>query len=200
MIFKRGDVFKESRRAQDKATPEYLYQYGKRSNYFIIILTGEATIEVGIEKLEFIAGQFAFFGVNALLNDSESADQILKDVANIRQCHYTPDFSLRVDDRCVYFKIDRDLWLNGVKKSKYEIENSEMVNNIDLNINNTTINTTTNASNNESITVSTDKLIQSIEYTSKSNVDIQRGEEEMAREDKEESQLLLKTLSINELI
>ncbi len=131
LIFKRGDVFKESRRAQDKSSPEYLYQYGKRCNYFIIILTGEATIEVGFEKLEFIAGQFAYFGVNALVNDGDSADQILK---SDKQHHYTPDFSLRVDDRCVYFKIERDLWFNGVRKSKYEVENSEMCNNIDINV------------------------------------------------------------------
>jgi hypothetical protein len=47
---------------------------------------------------------------------------------------YTPDFSLRVDDRCIYFKIERDLWFNGVRKSKYEVENSEMCNNIDINV------------------------------------------------------------------
>lgn len=131
LIFKRGDVFKESRRVQDKSLPEYLYQYGKKSNYFIIILTGEATIEVGREKLEFVAGQFAYFGVNALLNGCESVEQVLQEKDNVK-VHYMPDFSLRVDDKCVYFKIDRDLWLNGVKKSKFEIENNEMSTNIDL--------------------------------------------------------------------
>jgi hypothetical protein len=178
-------VFKESRRAPEKGIPEYIYQYGKRSNYFIIILTGEATIEVGVEKLEFIAGQFAFFGVNALLNDCENADQILKDVGNIRQYHYIPDFSLRVDDRCVYFKIDRNLWLNGVKKSKYEIENSEISTNIDLN--NSGIN---NPVNDES----TEKLL--ISSIKPSNIEEENVDSET---EKEESRLLLKSLSTEEL-
>ena len=147
-IFKR-DVFKETRRAQERTTPEYLYQYGKRSNYFIIILTGEATIEVGYEKLEFIAGQFAYFGVNALLNESETADQIINDGNKIRQNNYTPDFSLRVDDRCVYFKIDRDLWLNGVKKSRYQMENPEM-GGIAIDLNNSNLNNTNSVNTNQS--------------------------------------------------
>ena len=187
LIFKCGDVFKESRRAQDKGIPEYLYQYGKRSNYFIIILTGEATIEVGIEKLEFIAGQFAYFGANGLLNDCDNADQILRDVANIRQYQYIPDFSLRVDDRCVYFKIDRDLWLNGVKKSKYEIENSEMSTNIDLSINNNSIisNPVNESSTADSLLISTFKS---------SNI-----KEEEDVDTKEDSLLLSKSSSQDEL-
>lgn len=44
---------------------------------------------------------------------------------------YVPDFSLRVDDRCVYLKLDRDLWRNGVVKSSYEIRNNELSDNID---------------------------------------------------------------------
>ena len=39
---------------------------------------------------------------------------------------YVPDFSLRVDDRCVYLKIDRDLWRNGVIKSNYERVNNHL--------------------------------------------------------------------------
>ncbi len=63
-----------------------------------------------------------------IINDGDSPDQILK---SDKQHHYTPDFSLRVDDR---FKIERDLWFNGVRKSKYEVENPEMCNNIDINV------------------------------------------------------------------
>ncbi len=44
---------------------------------------------------------------------------------------YVPDFSLRVDDRCVYFKIDRDLWRNGVIKSNYERVNNHLSDSIE---------------------------------------------------------------------
>ena len=153
LIFKRA-VFKESRRADTKSPSEYLYTFGKGCNYFILIISGEATIEVGREKLEFPAGPFAYFGVNALLCGSETAEQVLqedisvsspiKDIdtqstssapeagkKKITNKQYVPDFSLRVDEKCVYMKIDRDLWRNGVIKSRYELLNNQKSDSID---------------------------------------------------------------------
>lgn len=153
LIFKRA-VFKESRRHDPKSPVEYLYTYGKGCNYFILILSGEATIEVGKEKLEFPAGPFAYFGVNALLCGCETADHVIQEdlmstlslpspgssstsnsnneerPKNISK-QYMPDFSLRVDDRCVYMKIDRDLWRNGVIKSRFETSNNQKTDSID---------------------------------------------------------------------
>ncbi len=154
LIFKRA-VFKESRRADTKAPSEYLYTYGKGCNYFILIISGEATIEVGKEKLEFPSGPFAYFGVNALLCGSETVEQVLQDETTISSPlkdldsqstssapetgrkkiankQYIPDFSLRVDEKCVYMKIDRDLWRNGVIKSRYELLNNHKSDSIDF--------------------------------------------------------------------
>jgi hypothetical protein len=118
LIFKK-EVFKESVNI-DRNTADYLYQYGKPCNYFVLILSGEATIEVGRERLEFIAGQFSYFGVNALINDpTKTTKEILDDTTAYKQ--YVPDFGLRVDTKCVYIKLDRTLWLNGVRKSQYEM-------------------------------------------------------------------------------
>ena len=153
LIFKRA-VFKESRRADTKSPSEYLYTFGKGCNYFILIISGEATIEVGKEKLEFPAGPFAYFGVNALLCGNETAEQVLQEDMNISSPlkdidtqstssapetgkkkftnkQYIPDFSLRVDEKCVYMKIDRDLWRNGVIKSRYELLNNQKSDSID---------------------------------------------------------------------
>ncbi len=149
LIFKRA-VFKESRRADTKSPSEYLYTYGKGCNYFILIISGEATIEVGKEKLEFPSGPFAYFGVNALLSGCETAEQVLQDEtvslssdaesslplaeankAKSASKQYIPDFSLRVDDRCVYMKVDRDLWRSGVIKSRYEYLNNQKSDSID---------------------------------------------------------------------
>ena len=144
LIFKRTQL-KETRRLDQKSPCEYLYHYGKGCNYFILILSGEATIEVGKEKLEFPAGPFAYFGVNALLCGCENVEQVLADDVSLanqtedKKSHsklYIPDFSLRVDDRCVFIKIDRDLWRNGVIKSRLEIQNNQMSDTIDLIANN----------------------------------------------------------------
>lgn len=112
--------------------PEYLYQYGKTCNYFIIILSGEATIEVGKEKLEFVAGSFAYFGANSLLGDCTSMDEVLTQSESRMRFRYIPDFSLRVDERCAYLKIDRSLWLSGVRRSKFEITHNKMSASTDL--------------------------------------------------------------------
>lgn len=138
LIFKKA-VFKESRRTDPKLPREYLYRYGKTSNYFILILSGEATIEVGKEKLEFSAGPFAYFGVDSLLCGCECAEQMFSNEPSLSNLNvnnynsenpglymknfpksYVPDFSLRVDERCVYLKIDRNLWRNGVIESRLE--------------------------------------------------------------------------------
>ena len=149
LIFKRVS-FKESHRQDRKSPPEYLYTYGKGCNYFILILSGEATIEVGKEKLEFPAGPFTYFGVNALLCGSETADEVINEESKLKSIenknvffnesksvkitkYYVPDFSLRIDDRCVYMKLDRELWRNGVIKSRYEIRNNELSDHIDYN-------------------------------------------------------------------
>ena len=121
MIFKRCTLI-ETKRLDRKSPPEYLYKYGHGCDYFILILSGEATIEVGSEKLEFPAGPFAYFGVNALLAGSETADEVLQEESKLKENekknvffngsrqsknYYVPDFSLRVDDRCVYMKLGK---------------------------------------------------------------------------------------------
>lgn len=89
-------------------------------------MSGEATIEVGKERLEFPAGPFAYFGENALLCGRNNADQIINEDPSSKNHQistfnedsstsvssqfmnpqipiysklYVPDFSLRVDDR-----------------------------------------------------------------------------------------------------
>ena len=147
LIFKRA-IFKESRRTDPKFPREYLYKYGKGCNYFILIISGEATIEVGKEKLEFAAGPFAYFGVNGLLCGFESAEQMFDDDPSLSDLseknidntslyqksftkQYIPDFSLRVDEKCVYMKIDRSLWRNGVIKSWLDRTNNQKSDTID---------------------------------------------------------------------
>jgi hypothetical protein len=112
-----------------------LYQYGKRCSYFILILSGEATLELGKDKLEFPVPPLTNFGVNALLRGCKTVDDILSEetiskhqqttttdeITHQATCTaYVPDFSLRVDEKCVYMRVDRVLWRNAVIRSHYE--------------------------------------------------------------------------------
>ncbi len=127
LIIKRCSLI-ESKRHDRKAPSEYLYNYGVGCNYFILVLAGEATIEVGGERLEFPAGAFTYFGVNALLAGCDTAEEVRLEEAKLKEnekknvffgearkkqlvgCYY-PDFSLRVDDHCVYMKLGECLFV-----------------------------------------------------------------------------------------
>ncbi|CAF0950668.1 unnamed protein product, partial [Brachionus calyciflorus] len=147
LMFKRAS-FKESFRIKPDLPREYLYRYGRPSNYFILIISGEATIEVGREKLEFSAGAFAYFGVDSLIKEYDSLKEILSnenfsnlaiknELKKSQSKNYIPDFSLRVDNRCVYLKIDRALWKRGVIKSWSEKNGNQQTYTIDdLQLNN----------------------------------------------------------------
>lgn len=116
-------------------TSMLLYQYGVESDYFIIILDGNALLEVGGESgsIEINAGLFSYYGVHALVDESvQDAKQILSlittsdtsstDLSTIPPSSlfkpYKPEFNLRVDSYCVYMKITRAEWLDVVKKSE----------------------------------------------------------------------------------
>ena len=108
LIIKRCSLI-ESKRHDRKIPPQYLYKYGIGCNYFILVLAGEATIEVGSEKLEFPAGPFTYFGARALLAGSDTAEAVLQEseAKPKKNRFYYPDFSLRVDDHCVYMKLGK---------------------------------------------------------------------------------------------
>lgn len=48
----------------------YLYKYNESCDYFILLLEGSLIIEAGIEKTLFMAKQFDYFGVKALLGNN----------------------------------------------------------------------------------------------------------------------------------
>lgn len=44
----------------------YIYERGKKCDYFVLILQGRAEVMVGKEQMIFEAGPFAYFGIQAL--------------------------------------------------------------------------------------------------------------------------------------
>ena len=96
----------------------YLYKCGKEADYFIILLDGQAVVQSGQDGMEINAGLFSYFGVDALLgeNEEENVQDLLSDKLRV----YKPDFSLRVNTHCVYWRVTRNQWLSVVKQSILE--------------------------------------------------------------------------------
>lgn len=120
-FLRKPDLIKEKRNLLDdeKAKSMYLYEFGHECEYFTIILDGKALVQVGKDGLEISAGLFSFYGVNALLDESDlTADDVLKN--ELIKKKYTPEFSLIVESYCVYLQIARKDWLDLVRKTHME--------------------------------------------------------------------------------
>lgn len=100
---------------------DYLYTYGVSCDYFIIILDGSATVQIGKkekERMEINAGLFSYYGVDSLVYEDEQDP--LKALQDEKRTPYEPEFSLKVDSYCVYLKITRKAWKDAVRKSLME--------------------------------------------------------------------------------
>ena len=114
-LLKQPDLLRE-RRNLSEIDGVYLYKYGVEADYFIIVLDGSATVEVGADGIEVNAGLFSYYGVNALIESHEtSPEQIIFNENEIKP--YKPEFSLKVNSYCVYLKITRKEWRDAIKKS-----------------------------------------------------------------------------------
>ena len=100
----------------------YLYKLGEPSNTFIIILDGNAILEIGKDKIVVQAGLFSYYGLNALIDplSQNSIQDVLDNEQNYKI--YVPEFSLKIKNhqRCVYFQITREEWLKLIVKSNIE--------------------------------------------------------------------------------
>ena len=105
----------------------FLYKYGVESDYFIIILDGCATVQVGRndkERMEITAGLFSYYGVDALLYEHETDPLKAVSKESEERRPYQPEFSLKVNSYCVYLKIYRKDWKEVVRRSIFERTNT----------------------------------------------------------------------------
>ena len=120
IFLRRPELIKEKRNlSNDTNSNIYLYEYGVECDYFIIILDGEATVQVGKEGMEIKAGLFSFYGVNALIDENQNDPLEFIGNDSIRK-PYKPEFSLRINSYCVYIQITRAEWKLAVKNSIIE--------------------------------------------------------------------------------
>ena len=96
-----------------------MYEYDVECDYFIIILDGSATVQVGKEGMEINAGLFSYYGVNALIDENETDPLHCIGNDSMRK-PYKPEFSLKVQSYCVYLQITRAEWKVAVKNSIME--------------------------------------------------------------------------------
>ena len=120
IFLRRPELIKEKRNlSNDTNTEIYLYEYGVECDYFIILLGGDALVQVGKEGMEIKAGLFSFYGVNALIDEGQNDP--LECIGNdSTRRPYKPDFSLKVNSYCVYMQITRAEWKLAVKNSIME--------------------------------------------------------------------------------
>ena len=94
----------------------YLYKFGEESDYFVLVLSGNVFVEIGKEKMKVEAGIFSYYGVNALVDDTSTAKEVL--LKTHKHKAYVPEFSLSIKDDCVFFQISRKEWLKAVFTSQ----------------------------------------------------------------------------------
>ena len=118
-FLRKPELMKEKRNLAEGESDinMYLYKYGVQSDCFTIILEGSALVQIGKEGMEFNAGLFSYYGVDALLDENEPLP--LKSILNETKV-YTPEFSLKINSYCVYLQITRKEWIDAVKQSLIE--------------------------------------------------------------------------------
>lgn len=120
-ILKHSDFIKEKVNLADSDV--YIYKNGQECDYFVVLLDGIATLEIGKEKIEQSAGLLSYFGVNALIpidSMNQSPKSLTYADTESTQKLYVPEFSLKIEQRCVYFQISRKEWLKAVINSNLE--------------------------------------------------------------------------------
>ncbi len=113
------DFIRERLNLNESTTNIYLYKYGEEADFFLIILNGSAIMEIGKEKINVNAGMFSYYGTNALMTEpNQGPEEVLLNETNFKP--YIPEFSLKIEQYCVYFQISRGDWLKLVKNTNLE--------------------------------------------------------------------------------
>ncbi|CAF4939802.1 unnamed protein product [Pieris macdunnoughi] len=115
---------------EEKNDPKrFVYQEGKPSDYFVLILEGRVEVTVGRENLVFEAGPFTYFGVQALTQNvglAESpAPSTLGSLQNLNMDSmlrhtFVPDYSVKAIAELYYLTIKRTMYLAAKRATLME--------------------------------------------------------------------------------
>jgi metal transporter CNNM len=120
----------------------HIYEYGRPTDYFVLILNGQAELITGQEQIVSEVGPFSYFGVSALCvsnNDHFSMNRIVifflsflfikspnskvEDILRSKELKFRPfipDFSLRVCEKVQVLRIRRTHWLAAIRATFFE--------------------------------------------------------------------------------
>ncbi|CAF0745015.1 unnamed protein product [Adineta steineri] len=116
------DLYKEYEYDEDEAKAgkiTYIYEYGKPVDYFVLIVSGNAELETGKEKIVSEIGSFYYFGASALYSPEEKLEDLIRSKSN-KFRPFTPDFSLRISENVQILRIRRVHWLAAVRATYFE--------------------------------------------------------------------------------
>ncbi|XP_013774869.1 LOW QUALITY PROTEIN: metal transporter CNNM4-like [Limulus polyphemus] len=111
-----------------------IYQAGKPSDYFVLILEGRVRVQVGKENLVFEAGPFTCFGCTALLSGitpGESGSQVLAPGSSpsltnapiepsSSKASFIPDYTVVAVSDTLYMKVHRAVYLAAYRATLME--------------------------------------------------------------------------------
>ncbi|CAF4497445.1 unnamed protein product, partial [Didymodactylos carnosus] len=116
------DLYKEYEFDEEDANngkSDYIYEYGKPVDFFVLIVNGCAQLETGKEKIVSEVGSFSYFGVSALYNSDEKVDDLVR-LKSKNSRPFIPDFSVRVCEDVQILRIRRIHWLAAVRATYFE--------------------------------------------------------------------------------
>ncbi|CAL8077505.1 unnamed protein product [Orchesella dallaii] len=103
-ILKKNVLFKI--RGTKDLKPCFLYEFGKATDSFTLVLEGRVDVTVGREGLQYEAGPFTYFAVPALMLNEDT--------------NFTPDYSVKATGDVVILRIRRPLYLAAVQATIME--------------------------------------------------------------------------------
>ena len=93
----------------DEDIPQFLYNIGKPSNMFVLVIEGTVQVEIGHDRLQFPSSSFSHFGSHALMMITESDTQ-----------EYIPDFSVEIKSDCRLLMVTQMQYRAAYRATRFE--------------------------------------------------------------------------------
>lgn len=110
-----------------------IYQQGKQTDYFVLILEGRVEVTVGRENLMFESGPFTYFGSQALIPnigvaESPTNTNVAQPLGSLQSVNlesmlrytFIPDYTVRAVSEVFYLRIKRSFYLAAKKATLME--------------------------------------------------------------------------------
>lgn len=93
----------------DEDNPQFLYNIGKPSNVFVLVIEGTVQVEVGHDKLQFPSRSFSHFGSRALMLVTEGDN-----------LEYVPDFTVEIKSDCRLLVVTQMQYRAAYRATRFE--------------------------------------------------------------------------------